>query len=68
MNSKTGIYRHYKGELVRVLFTVLHSETKEEMIVYVHLDDGQLWVRPKKMFEEKIQKDGKEIDRFAPLP
>ena len=62
-----GIYKHYKGTKVRVLGTALHSETLEEMVVYIHLEDGVMWVRPKKMFLEKVEKNGKVIDRFKPL-
>lgn len=43
---------------------VKDSETLEMAVVYVHLEDGQVWVRPKKMFLEKIEKEGKKIYRF----
>ena len=59
-----GIYKHYKGALVRVLGVVRHSETCEEMIHYLHLDDGKAWVRPKEMFLEDVTKDGKTFPRF----
>ena len=31
---KKGIYRHYKGNLYKVLDTATHSETLEKMVVY----------------------------------
>ena len=42
-----------------------HSETEEEMVVY-SADYGKfgLWVRPKEMFEEKVEVDGREVPRF----
>lgn len=61
---KPGTYQHYKGTLVKVLFTARHSETLEEMVVYIHLEDGQEWVRPLKMFQEKVTVDGKKVPRF----
>jgi hypothetical protein len=60
-----AIYTHYKGAKVRVLTEALHSETKEELVVYIHLDDGQVWVRPIKMFLENVVVNGKQLPRFT---
>lgn len=65
-----GIYKHFKGNQYRVIATVRHSETNEEMVLYMplHLNEdfpGQMWVRPLKMFAEKIERDGKKIKRFT---
>ena len=59
-----AIYRHYKGTKVRVLYEALHSESQEYLVVYIHLEDGAIWARPKHMFLENIILDGKEIERF----
>lgn len=48
-----GVYKHYKGTKVKVLGEALHSETMEKMVIYLHLEDGVVWVRPKKMFMDK---------------
>ena len=66
---QTGKYRNYKGKEYYVLGVVTHSETKEEMVLYRALyDDGQLWVRPAKMFLEKVKlPDGKEVPRFEKI-
>lgn len=50
-----GIYRHFKGTKVLVVCEAVHSETKEEMVVYTHLEDNKNWVRPKKMFLERVE-------------
>ncbi len=64
---KLGRYRHYKGHEYIVLAIAKHSETLEDYVVYEALYDNdvsKIWVRPMKMFVEKIEKDGKLIDRF----
>lgn len=62
-----GIYRHYKGTKVRVLCEAIHSEEKVYLVIYMHLEDGAIWARPKHMFLENIVVDGKEIERFKKI-
>ena len=62
-----AIYRHYKGTKVRVICEAIHSETEEYLVVYMHLEDGAIWARPKHMFLENIVVDGKEIERFKKI-
>lgn len=62
------IYKHYKNKLYKYLGVARHSETLEELALYEALyenNQGQIWVRPKNMFFEKIQKEEQELDRFA---
>ena len=62
-----GRYKHYKGNEYNVLMVAMHSETLEKFVVYEALYENKvskLWVRPLKMFVEKVEKDGKLIDRF----
>ena len=59
-----GVYKHYKGTKVKVVGEAKHSETMEPMVIYIHLEDGCVWVRPKKMFLESVIIDGKKVDRF----
>lgn len=61
------MYRHYKGTKVKVLFEAIQSETKEHLVIYMHLEDGVIWARPKHMFLENIILDGKEIERFEKI-
>lgn len=61
-----GIYRHFKGNLYRVIQVVKHSETLEEFVLYQALyGEKELWVRPKEMFLEMVEKDGKSVPRFT---
>ena len=62
-----AIYKHYKGTKVKVLGVAIHSETMEPMVVYIHLEDGVTWVRPKKMFLESIVIKGKKTERFQKI-
>ena len=61
-------YRHFKGNVYRVLHIAKHSETLEDMVVYQAMyGEGGIWVRPKAMFEEVIERDGKTFRRFEPI-
>ena len=63
---KKGIYRHYKGNEYELLYIANHSETLEKMVVYKALyGDGEIWVRPLSMWDEKVEVDGKEVLRFT---
>ena len=60
-----GIYRHYKGNLYRVLCVAKHSETLEEMVVYQDAIDGaKVWVRPLSMWSEEVDVGGVKLPRF----
>lgn len=72
MNDKTSIqpgrYRHFKGNEYTVLGSARHSETLEEMVVYrQEYGEHGLWVRPKQMFSERVNVDGRDVPRFQPL-
>ena len=52
---RPGIYRHFKGNRYRVLFTARHSETEEELVVYQALyGEGVYWARPAAMWNEEV--------------
>jgi hypothetical protein len=61
-------YRHFKGKIYKVLHVAKHSETLEDIVVYQAMYGEQgIWVRPKSMFEEVIERDGKTFRRFSPI-
>ena len=61
-------YRHFKGNVYRVLHLAKHSETIEEMVVYQAMyGERGIWVRPKSMCGEVIERDGKVFRRFSPI-
>ncbi len=63
---KPGRYRHFKGNEYEVIDLARHSETQEEMVVYRALyGDFGLWVRPARMWNETVERDGKTFRRFT---
>lgn len=55
--EKDAIYRHFKGTLVKVICIAKNTETLEDEVVYLHLKDGETWVRPLAMFTSKVDKE-----------
>ena len=51
-------YRHYKGNVYKIIELAKHSETTEEMVVYQNIEHGDVWVRPKYMWNEIVDKNG----------
>lgn len=71
LSVPSGVYRHYKGKKYLVLGVAKHSETLEELVVYITLyenESGPLWVRPLKMFLETVEVNGKTVPRFEKIP
>ncbi len=62
---KLGKYEHYKGNHYEVIGVARHSETMEDLVVYRALyGEGELWVRPLKMFLEEAEIGDKKVPRF----
>ena len=56
-------YRHYKGTIYKIIALARHSETMEEMIIYQSKSTGDVWARPKGMWNDII--DDKNTLRFT---
>lgn len=66
MAVKPGRYRHFKGAEYQVQGVATHSETGEQLVVYMALyGERGLWVRPVSMFLETVIRDGVEQARFT---
>ncbi len=48
-------YRHFKGDIIKVICLAKDSETLKEQVVYEH--NNQIWVRDKEMFLSKVDKE-----------
>ena len=65
MRIELGKYKHFKGGEYEVIGIAKHSETLEDFVVYKSLyGKKDLWIRPLKMFLEKVTINGKKIRRF----
>jgi hypothetical protein len=63
---KLGKYRHFKGNEYEVLYIGKDSETMEDVVVYRALyGENNVWVRPAKMWNETVERDGKIYKRFT---
>ncbi len=51
-------YRHYKGNLYKVIAFAKHSETVEDMILYQPIKTGDNWVRPASMWNDVVDENG----------
>lgn len=59
------IYRHYKGNIYKVVCVARHSETLEDMVVYEDVSvPGKIWARPASMWSETVIVNGRETARF----
>jgi hypothetical protein len=65
---KPDKYQHYKGGTYKVITLAKSRETMEEMVIYESLEHpGEVWMRPVEEFFEKIEREGKMVNRFEKI-
>ena len=52
-----SLYKHFKGMIVQVIILAKDSETLEDVVVYEHIDNNEIWVRPLAEFISKVDKE-----------
>ena len=53
--KRNRVYKHFKGDYYFVEGIGIHSETKEECVIYKALyGNGQIYIRPLKMFASEV--------------
>jgi hypothetical protein len=60
----TGFYKHYKGDYYKVIGVGTHTETHKRFVVY-HDQNEKIWLRPEKMFAQKVIVNKQHIPRFT---
>jgi len=61
------LYRHYKGGIYEFLHEATLESDLTPMVVYRALAGGGIWVRPRHVFHEMVERDGQQVPRFARL-
>nr|WP_222611134.1 DUF1653 domain-containing protein [Undibacterium sp. LX40W] len=59
-------YRHYKGGIYELVCEATQESDLSPIIVY-RSHDGSCWTRPKSVFFEMIEVNGKEVQRFVEI-
>jgi hypothetical protein len=66
--QKGEAYRHYKGDLYRVVLLAEHSNDDEWMVVYEAMyenPDAPFFTRPLREWGEEVEWEGKTVRRFT---
>lgn len=62
------IYRHYKGNVYRVICTARHSEDLSELVIYEDVNNPEKkWARPVEMWDEEVAVNGEKVKRFRKI-
>jgi hypothetical protein len=54
--SLGGLYRHFKGGIYRVTDIATHTETGEQLVIYMNMTTRKVYARPYEMFISKVDR------------
>lgn len=57
-------YRHYKGGIYEWVCEAKLESDPAVMLVIYRAQNGSTWARPREVFFEKVEHEGKMVDRF----
>lgn len=60
-------YRHYKGGIYEIVCEARFEPDPELMMMVYRAEDGTIWTRPRDVFFEMVEHEGKRVPRFTPL-
>lgn len=60
-------YRHYKGGIYELVCEAKLEADPSVILMIYRSEQGQVWARPKTVFFETVQHEGKTVPRFARL-
>ena len=47
-------YKHFKGGIYKVIAIAKHTETEEDLVIYINISNGKIWARPYEMFNDLL--------------
>ncbi|WP_432378116.1 DUF1653 domain-containing protein [Duganella sp. P38] len=59
-------FRHYKGGIYELVCEATMEADLTPIIVY-RAADGSIWCRPRSVFFEQIEVEGRQVQRFTPI-
>lgn len=60
-------YRHYKGGIYEMVCEAKLEADPNVILMIYKSAEGLIWARPKDVFFETVQYEGRTVPRFAPL-
>jgi hypothetical protein len=60
-------YRHFKGEIYELVCEAKLESNPQIIMVIYRSPDGSSWARPRDVFFELIEHEGKIMRRFEPI-
>ena len=54
---KPGLYRHFNGEMYRVLSIATHTENGGQLVIYRDEKSGKVWAQPYEMFASPVDRE-----------